>query len=133
MQQQQKVITGQEAKSAFQCAYAPFLQQQSSQGDYCASGKNNPSWTGVPAVAACSGNAGECMSAVTPGWKHCKDELRASGGKVIPNKVECLFPEYMLFSSVILELCRIFWSCYRLVTLTVLLLLPCESRDAGML
>lgn len=43
---------------------------------------------------------------------------RESGEKLSQTKsLECLFPEYMLFSSVILWgfFCRIFWSCYRLV------------------
>lgn len=120
----------QEAQFAFYCAYALFLQQQSSQGDYCASGKSNLCLTGVPVVAACSGNAGVCMNAVAPGWKHCKDEPRA-WRKVVPNQVVRV--PFSWIHAVLISDTVSFVGFFGPVTdlsLTMLLLLPCESRDA---
>lgn len=70
-----------------------------------------------------------CVNAVAPGWKHCKDEPGA-WGKVIPNKVigEPFSWIHAVFISDTVSFVGFFGPVTDL-SLTVLLLLPCESRD----
>lgn len=95
LQQQQKVIVGldlggRKPNLRFNVHMLSPPRQQSlrrtSQGDYCASGKNNPWQAAVPAVAACLGSTGMCVDAVAPGWKHCEGEQNA-GGKLSQEKL----------------------------------------------
>lgn len=80
-----------------------------------------------------SGNASVGIKAAAPGWKHCKDELRA-WGKVIPNKA--IRVPFSWMHAVLVSVTVSFAGLFGPVTdlsLTMLLLLPCESRDARML
>lgn len=103
------------------------------KGDYCGSGKNNLCLPGVPAMATCSGNTDVCVNVVAPGWKDCKDEPGACG-KVVPNKA--IRVPFSWIHAVLTSDTVSFVGCFGPVTdlsLTMLLLLPCESRDAWML